>query len=235
MIVRMNLQHFHVKTVKSFRKSLAKGKSKEFIIEFAENILNNSEFAKFLKKRTKIYSKLKKNSSFLKIINTIVYFKSKSKISKTLSKQGSKEVNHVFEFLLHSYLQWKDGFELRGFSMEEYAFSKKKIIGKVKNAILNQPYNVALLSWGSFLMRKEKFSLFSDVDLVMVLDDNNLLRGNNFKNFLLEFFKKINTTHYNLPTIEEIKWLKNSEGIARCGSIKEGIFLNFKIINKKLL
>lgn len=229
----MNLQLLQVRFVKDFRKALLQGTHKRYIKTLTTRLLKNKEFFIFFKKRVKIYAKYTKNEYLKMLIAKLLACNSKKEIALILSEFDSSY--KLFWNLIHSYLQWRDNFNLEDFSFKKYHNSKKKLVDELKELIIKQPYKIALMIWGSFLMKKKFFSLFSDIDCVIVIDDRKLMQNYKLASFLLNLFKELELTHYNLPTKREIKYFESSEGVARCGMIKDGIFVNIKIITRQAL
>jgi hypothetical protein len=227
----MNLQSFQVKFVNDFKKALLQENHKVFIKTFTIRLLKNKEFFTFFKKRLRIYARYKKEQKTL--IDKLLACSSEKEIVLLLSECDSSY--KLFYNLVYSYLQWKDNFSLENFSSKKYHDSKQNLTSRLEKLIIKQPYKIALITWGSFLTRRKVFSLFSDVDCVIVIDDRKLIQNYKLVPFILSLFKEIGVSHYNLPTKKEIEWFESSEGIARCGIIKEGIFINFKIVTKQAL
>lgn len=231
-----NLQQFHVKIVKKLGKVITQKGHKKFIKLFVINLINDKSFLKFFKKKIRIFIKYKKDLSLKEISNKILSTSSNLEIAKILSNLDLKYSQKLFGVLIHAYLQFKENSNVDILlSSKQHHNSKIKLVQKLKKAIIKKNYNVALFIWGSFLMKKIRFNLFSDIDCVLIIDDGNLLIEKNIKKFLLSLFEEIDTVHYNFPKKNELKWLRKNSGVARCGLIKNGIFVNFKIITKKTL
>jgi hypothetical protein len=201
---------------------------------FIGDILSDDNFLEYFKKEIKIYAHYKKGV-YRSIGREIINSNSKKQIIEILSNLNLELTLKVFGLLLHSYIRWKNNFNINQFSPSKHIHSKLRLIKKIKEDIKKQSYKVGFLVWGSFLMRKEVYSLFSDVDCVIIVDDDSLLRKEKITNFLGTLFEGNGTPHFNLPSKKEINWLVTHKGVARCGLIKDGIFVNFKILTKKTL
>lgn len=227
-----NLQQLHVKTTKQFGRTSFKN---EFIRSIATDLLKEKKFRIFFKKKVSIFVKYKKDKKIGKIGKKIIFAKSNLKIAKILYGLDKKLSKKFFYVLIHAYIQWKDNFILEKWTPFLYFKAKEKLIAEFKKEIVKQNYKIAFFVWGSFLMKKINLNMFSDIDAVIIIDDKKLLSNYKLNDFLLNLFQNIGIKHYNFPTKREINWLRKNEGVARCGIIYNGIFMNFKILTKKAL
>ncbi|MDD2678688.1 MAG: hypothetical protein PHG04_00155 [Candidatus Nanoarchaeia archaeon] len=230
-----NLQEFQVRKVRGFGKAVADKTIKKFMKKLTAELIIEQDFADFFKKKLDFFSKQKKEKSIIHLKNEVLACKDCEEIAKTLCNQDFALFQKIFGFLVCSYLQWQEGFELNFFFKKKHAVLKKSFVKKLKKSVLNQKKNVALMGWGSFFLRKESINLFSDIDCVLLVNDDSLMKPNKMKNFLKKIFKELKAIHYNLPTKKELEWFASNKGVARCGLLKNGIFANFKIISLKAL
>lgn len=227
-----NLQQLHIRITKQFGRTSFKN---EFIRSIVIDLLKEKKFRTFLKKKVSIFVKYRKDKKIGKVGKKIIFAKSNLKIAKILYGLDKKLSKKFFYVLIHAYIQWKDNFILEKWTPFLYFKAKEKLIAEFKKEIVKQNYKIAFFVWGSFLMKKMNLNMFSDIDAVIIIDDKKLLSNYKLNDFLLNLFQSIGIKHYNFPTKREINWLRKNEGVARCGIVYNGIFMNFKILTKKAL
>lgn len=223
-----NLQEEHVRLANKLSKNEACCR-----ILILKKLLTDNELLVYFKKRLKKYKLVKENKQANRLIKTILNSKSPLKIAEILCQENNHIAKNLQGVLIHSYLQFKDGVNLTEINPRDFLRTKKEILNRLIEKIKISKYRVGLFVWGSYVMRQSKFSIFSDLDLVMIIDDEELFKKNNFNEFLINLFT--NVKHYNLPSVNELTWLKNNNGVARCGFIHNGVFVNFKILTKTAL
>lgn len=223
-----NLQKEHVLLVKklSNNKTIKR-------IQILKKLLSDSEFLVYFKKRLKKYKQVKESNQVDHLIKKILRSKSSLEIAEILCQENNQMFKNLQGVLIHSYLQFRDGVDLTEINPRDFLETKKEIKNRLIKRIKISKYRIGLFIWGSYVMRLPKFSIFSDLDLVLVIDDKELFKKNNFNEFLTNLFNGVK--HYNLPRVDELVWVKNNNGVARCGFIHKGVFVNFKILTKAAL
>lgn len=222
-----NLQLYHIYLV----QHLLRNKLSDQDINIVKNILREKSFISNFKNELSIYKAIKNDQGadvlIEKIINT-----STTSILPLITEAENPIAKNIRGVLVYSYLRQLNGFTVSINNRRAIIKEKKKILNKLKAHINQSQYRVALYVWGSYIMKAHKLSIFSDLDLVLVIDDSKLLGNKVLKRFLRELF--IDIDYYNLPSDKEISRLKYC-GLARCGFIQHGQFINFKIITKSSL
>jgi hypothetical protein len=223
-----NLQKKHVNLSRSLIKESLNPRDRQQVTK----LLSDKAFFEYFRKRLIVYEDVKSDHRLTPLITSIVNCKSVIETSNMLidAKGSSKKLLGV---LIHSHILYKSGNIPAVMDRQKYLKDKEEVLSDFVKRVKSSEYRIALSVWGSYLMRNKKFNVFSDVDLILIIDDKRLSSNARFNIFMRSLFQEI--TDYNLPTLREVGWLINNKGIARCGFIKNGVFVNLKIITREAL
>ncbi len=222
--------------IKSFSKAASKGKETEFLKGLCRNLFYDKDFLNFLIRRLKLYIKYGEDRELKSVCKRIAAAKSPIKVIENIAdhyklNNQPELCKRLCGLIAHSYILWKDKFDLKHFNPLSHNKLKSSMLTEITANLNRTNSAAAILLWGSFL-DNPKVSMFSDIDLFLVINDDELLNKKTLYKLLLLIFPK--TSHYNLPTNIEFKYL-HENGVARCGVVKDGVFISFIIGTKSLL
>jgi len=220
-----NLQEIYVKLSIKF----ANCKTQTETLGAIEEILQDKNFCSFYKKRLANLAKLKQNAIFKTTVETIITSTDANVARAHLTDYET--IKKLLEVLTHSFILYQ--MESKPDYITERRLSTKEDIINSLISKTKEINNVALYVWGSYIMRKEEFTRFSDLDLMFVVDSDRIHTIDDLRNNIIGLLEKY--PHHNVPLDEELLWVTEDKGVARCGFIDSGVFINIKVVSKNTL